>query len=180
MLAVGLSRAGRWTEAPDVEGDEGPVTCLAMANPNRWVRAARGPLARLIAVLTAVAGFALMHAPHCVDGMTPTAHLVTTADHAMSGMAGVGHPSGAGDVGPSAVMSATTAGAVQVTSDDEPTSGSLLMTCLALLVTVLGAVVVLRRSLIPLDAPIPRWSGVPVRPREPLPPCLFQLCILRT
>lgn len=157
-----------------------PSNLRSVANPNRWVRAARGPLARLIAVLTVVAGFALMHAPQCVDGMTPTAHLVTAGGHAMSGMAGMDHPDGSGGVGPRAVMSATTADTVQVTSGDESTSGSVLMTCLALLVTMLGAVVLLRRSLFPLGTHILRWSGVPVRPREPLRPSLIQLCILRT
>lgn len=151
-----------------------------MVNPSRWVRAACGPLARLVALLTVVAGLALMHAPQCADGMTPTTHLMATADQAMSGMAGMDHSDESGEVGPSAIMSTTVASTVQVANDDESMSGSLLMACLALLITMLGTLVLLRRSLIPLGTHILRWSGVLVRPREPLPPSLIQLCILRT
>ncbi|WP_406689352.1 hypothetical protein REH65_25065 [Saccharopolyspora sp. ID03-671] len=151
-----------------------------MVNPNRWVRAARAPLARLIAVLTVIAGFALMHAPQCADGMMPAVHLTATADHAMSDMPGMGPVDGPGNHDSSAVMPSAAAGTVYATNGDESMGGSLLMTCLALLVTMLGILVLLRRSLIPLGTRILRRSGTQARPRAPLRPSLIQLCILRT
>lgn len=67
---------------------------------------------------------------------------------------------------------------------DEPGSlrgdGEPLMTCLALLVTMLGTLVLLRRSLIPLGTRVLRRTDARARPRAPLPPNLIQLCILRT
>lgn len=153
---------------------------MAMVNPNRWVRAARGSLARLIAVLTVVAGFALMHAPQCADGMMPAVHLTATADQAVSDMAGMGPVHGPGNHDSSAVTPSAAADTIHVTNDDESTGESLLMTCLTLLVTMLGALVLLRRSLIPLGTRILRRSGPQAQPCAPLRPSLIQLCILRT
>lgn len=121
-----------------------------------------------------------MHAPQCADGMMPPAHLAASADEAMGAMAGLGHPYGSGSHDPSAVMPSATADITHTSNDDESTGGSLLMTCLALLVTMLGTLVLLRRSLIPLGTRILRRTDARARPRAPLRPSLIQLCILRT
>lgn len=135
---------------------------------------------RLIAVLTVVAGFALMHAPQCADGMMPTAHLTGSAEHAMSDMAAAGPAYSSGNHDPGAVMVGAATEAWDVTSHDDSTNRSALMTCMALLVAMLGTLVLLRRSLIPLGRQVLRRSGSHMRPRTPLPPNLIQLCILRT
>ncbi|MBQ0928654.1 hypothetical protein [Saccharopolyspora endophytica] len=137
---------------------------------------------RLVAVLTVVAGFALMHAPQCADGMMPTVHLAATADLAMSDMAQPGHGNAdsAGNHHPSAIMPGATTDAMGVAGHDDSTGRSALMTCMVLLVSMLGTLVMLRRSLIPLGTRILMRCGSRFRPRTPLRPSLIQLCILRT
>ncbi|MEB3367764.1 hypothetical protein [Saccharopolyspora mangrovi] len=183
-----LERGGKWV---DLRGSPGsglnlvgvrhadaasPVAWGLMAESNRWLRTARGPLVRFIAVLTVVAGFALMHAPQCADGMTPTVHLAFSGD-ALNAMVGVVHPDGSGHRDPGAFMPGAAADAA---TDDGAADHSMLMTCMALLVTLLGTLVLLRRSLIPLGTRIRMRCGPRARPRTPLRPSLIELCILRT
>lgn len=153
----------------------GTVTLGAMAGADRWARAARGPFARLMAVLTVVAGLALLNTPQCADGMTPVVHVI--ADHtAASGSMAMDHE------GSAAVEHPLTAPDQAVATTPSPVGlgTSALMTCLTLLILTLAVLVILRRPEIPLGVWFFDRHAPPSRRRRVLRPNLAQLCVLRT
>lgn len=154
-------------------------------------RAARGHLARLVAVLAVLAGLVLLHSPHCTDGMTAMPHLATSA--------GSGTATAAISCGSSATM--TEAGSQPATmahqlaavcpavagvvaagsSHGSDGMGGLLATCLAFIVAVLATLLGLRPSWQQV-ALIARLSERVTRIRAVVPraPSLAELCLLRT
>jgi peptidoglycan/LPS O-acetylase OafA/YrhL len=155
-------------------------------------RAARGHLARLVAVLAVLAGLVLLHSPHCTDGMTAMPHLAASV--------GSGTSTAAASCGSSATMTepgsqpATTAdqlaavcpaagvGAVAAgSSHGSDGMGGLLATCLAFIVAVLAALLGVRPSRQQIGL-VARLSDYATRIRAVVPraPSLAELCVLRT
>ncbi|GAB3671630.1 hypothetical protein REH65_33025 [Saccharopolyspora sp. ID03-671] len=145
------------------------------------VRAVRGFLARLVAVLTVIAGLALLHAPQCTDGMTPVIDMTTAAEHVASDSS---HAMAAGTID----ASNTNAGVQDrhlgdgARVDDGMTAmpKNVLMSCLALLIVIVGLLAILRRPEMRVVLRLIGSSVSAPRAPPPLPPSLIQLCILRT
>lgn len=157
------------------------------------VRAVRGRLVRLVAVLAVLAGVALAVGLQCTDGMAmPMAHGVS-ADTAMacssssSAMAETHVPervTSADSGGLTAACPAAGAELFVLAENGSPSSGGMggvLATCLAFILAVVVAVASLR--------PGPSWGVVRLlraaramatRAVRPLSPSLAELCLLRT
>lgn len=153
--------------------------------PTRQVRAVRGFLARLVAVLTVIAGLALLHTPQCTDGMTPVIDMTTAAEHVASDS---GHTKAGSSMNASSI---DTGGENRHLSDgtsvDDGMTGlpsglhsGMLMTCLALLIIIVGLLAILRHPQMRVILRFTRTSVSTPRVPPPLPPSLIQLCILRT
>lgn len=110
----------------------------------------RGRVVRLVTVVAVVVGLLVLHSPICTDGSAPVAQIATVMDTG-------GHD-----------------------EHDMPAPGGALMTCLALVLSVLVAAVVLARP----------ERRVPARGRSSTgnmssnavdvrPPRLAELCVLR-
>ncbi|MCI2420640.1 hypothetical protein MOQ72_24620 [Saccharopolyspora sp. K220] len=147
----------------------------------RWTQFARGPLARLVAVLTVVAGLALLHTPQCADGMTPAVHMAAAVDHMGSApcpasVAASADAAGVHDQHLGTAIVASHAGGEDVASFHS----GMLMSCLALLIVALGMLAILRRPDMSVVMRL-RETGVPATRPNPTPrPNLAQLCVLRT
>lgn len=173
--------------APPLQGDAptaiihaSPVTWGTVAHPGR-ARAARGTLARLVAVLAVVAGFALLHAPQCDDGMISAANMASVDAPTMSAMITVDHTdSSAAGHGFQTIAIGSNSAAAQVADEDGRSHHAALMGCVALLITMVGFVVLLLRPVIPLGRLIPERCWPQVSSRVPRPPNLTALCVLRT
>jgi hypothetical protein len=155
-------------------------------------RAARGHLARLVAVLAVLAGLVLLHSPHCTDGMTTMPHLAAsvgsgTATAAAScgssaTMTEAGNQPATMAARPAAVCPAAGVGAVAVgSSHGSDGVGGLLATCLAFIVAVLAALLGVRPFWRQVGL-VARLSDCATRIRAVVPraPSLAELCVLRT
>ncbi|MFJ8814827.1 DUF6153 family protein [Amycolatopsis thermoflava] len=146
-------------------------------------RAARGHLARLVAVLAVLAGLVLLHSPHCTDGMSAMPHLSASAGSATMTDAGSQPAAMVGQF--SAVcpaIEAEGAGVVAVgSSHGSDGMGGLLATCLAFIVAVLATLLGLRPSwrAVGLMARLPERVAR-IRAVLPRAPSLAELCLLRT
>ncbi|MCE7004578.1 DUF6153 family protein [Kibdelosporangium philippinense] len=127
----------------------------------RRERAARGSLARLVAVIAVLVGVVLMHGLQCSDDMT-----------------GMHSDGGAGMVHE---HSATPANDHDPGPADSDGLGGMLMTCLAFIVVIVTAMVGLRLvGLVNLDRLIRAVRAARAGMTLPRGPSLAQLCLLRT
>jgi hypothetical protein len=158
-------------------------------------QAARGHLARLVAVLAVLAGLVLLHSPHCTDGMSALPHLAASV--------GSGTASATASCGSSArmleagsqpatmvdqlaavcpVVGAAGVGTVAAgSSHGADGMGGLLATCLAFIVAVLATLLGVRPSWQQVGL-VARLSERAARIRAVVPraPSLAELCLLRT
>ncbi|MFC4377322.1 hypothetical protein ACFO5K_24885 [Nocardia halotolerans] len=139
----------------------------------------RGGLLRLMLVLAALVGFALMQTGHCQAGpmmnmsMASPVMAATDSDHASE------QSSPAVSTAPAVAMDSAVEQPVD--SDRPAAPAGIMMACLAMFLALSAAVALLRR-------PGSGWRGRrPVtaersRPRSapPRPPSLAELCVLRT
>ncbi|WP_157367715.1 hypothetical protein [Alloactinosynnema sp. L-07] len=165
-----------------------------MTGTARPAQAARGHLARLVAVVAVLAGLALAVGLQCTDGMAmPMAHPATSAaagtgcglpatmatDHGLGHVvpADIGLPSGAC---PAPNMAATFAFARDDASGTHDLGG-MLATCLAFLIAAVTAVAVLRPAVVRgVVRVLPPVRVAVVRAVRPRAPSLAELCLLRT
>lgn len=142
-----------------------------MTGPTRSGRAARGDLARLVAVVAVLAGLVLTHGLPCADGATGTHAAGTTCGH-------VRPADGLTDAAAPVPVSACAAPAGAL---DAGGFGGVLATCLAFVMAVVAAATGLR--------PARLWNaGRAVRSARaalartvlPRAPSLAALCLLRT
>ncbi|MEU0470700.1 hypothetical protein ABZ215_42465 [Amycolatopsis sp. NPDC006131] len=170
-----------------------------MSGATRSRHAARGYLARLVAVVAVLAGLVLAHGLQCNDGMT-----VMHAASGASMAADATHDCGAAAVTAAAVdvvspesippveasqrladrCTASHTRAVVLAAGSSPGShglGGLLATCLAFIVAVVAALVGLRPTGLRGIVPMLRSARVAMmRAALPRAPSLAELCLLRT
>ncbi|MFI7676315.1 hypothetical protein [Actinophytocola sp. NPDC049390] len=165
-----------------------------MTGTARPVLAARGRLARLVAVLAVLAGLAVAVGLQCTDGMAmPMAHGATSAGaSAPCGSQAdmtASHPEASGmpaDTGQLAAACPVLGAAVALANADEGSSrsgglGGVLATCLAFILAVVAAMAVLRPSHFRGVVRMLRPARVAVtRALRPQAPSLAELCLLRT
>lgn len=165
-----------------------------MTGMARRVHAARGHLARLVAVLAVLAGLAVVVGLQCTDGMAMAmAHGATSATAAMTcgapaAMAASPAPERLVPADDSRLTAAcaapSTAAAFAFAKDESSGSGGLggmLATCLAFLVAVVGAVAALRPAgMRSVMMTLRSARVVVIRAIRPRTPSLAELCLLRT
>lgn len=170
-----------------------PRSITAMTGTAHPVRAARGHLARLVAVLSVLAALGFAVVLQCADGMSvPMTHAATSAPIAMECGTPAMTPIAADDVVMSGDISRDTAGCVMPDADATATYaadtsqgpvdlGGVIATCLALLVAVVAAMAGLRPAGLRTLMVRLRCARV-VMAREFRPPSLSlaELCLSRT